>query len=230
MYCSYCGHQLGSDAKFCSNCGKAVNSESTSLNHPVSIATSGSGDYRLIFVDRNQCPSDEAEDLIVELLGYSADDADQFVDLAPIEIAENLSALQARTLAQAFTEYGCQVSIVNEHGDHVDLSEKATSSIFDENGNLLTKAALIIGALTLVNRVTSYRRYKKPSLLERLFKPRYQPAPIRRRKPKFSIFAPAPKPKPVIVQPRPHHRSAPAPRRNSAITHRPPTRNHRPRY
>lgn len=221
MYCTKCGNQIVTGSNYCPHCGTAVN---TALTHaettvPVtvpSIASSGSGDYRLIFVDRNQCSASDAEELIQDLLGYSAEDADQFVDLAPIEIADNLSALQARTLAQAFTEYGCQMSIMNENGDTVDLSEKATSSVFDEDGNLIAKAAMILGALTLVNQVTSYRRYKKPSLLERLFRPRYQPLPPKRRKPRFSLFhpipKPAPKPKPV---PRSHNRPSPAPVRRS---------------
>lgn len=228
MYCIRCGHQLVSGAKFCSNCGASVSEEpNLSSFSQVSIASSGSGDYRLILVDCDQCAKEDAEDLIVELLGYSSEDADQFVEMTPIEIAENLSALQARTLAQAFTECGCQMSIVNEQGDYIDLSEKATSSVFDDNGNLIAKAAAVLGALTLVNRVTSYRRHRKPSLLERLFKPRYQPRPVRRRKPSFSMFAPKPRP---VAFPRHHVKPTPSPARHRPNHgHRPPHSGRRPR-
>ena len=60
---------------------------------------------------------------------------------------------------------------------YVDLTSKATSSVFDSGGKLLAGAAAIIGALTVANRISSYRRYKKPSLLERLFHLNYKPAP-----------------------------------------------------
>ena len=120
-----------------------------------------------------------------------------------MEISDNLSFLQPRTLAQAFYEYGCQVSIVDTNGDHIDVSEKATSSVYDNDGILITKAAAIIGALTLVNRVTSYRRYKKMSLLGRLFVPRYVPVPP---KPKYyykSIFSPIRKLEPIFHPAKP---------------------------
>ena len=57
------------------------------------------------------------------------------------------------------------------------MTSHATSSIFDNSGNLLAGAAAIIGALTVANRISAYRRYKRPSLLERLFRISYIPNP-----------------------------------------------------
>ena len=217
MFCTHCGKQLSSGMNFCPYCGQAVSSSVPALStqevKSVPIVSSGSGEYRLILVDRNTCSAEKAEDLIQELLGYSAEDADQFVDLAPIEIADNLSALQARILAQAFTEYGCQMVILDEQGEAVDFSEKATAAVYDDDGNLIAKAAAVIGALTLANRVTSYRRYRKPSLLDRLFQPRYTPRPPKPRKqswmtPRFA--EPAPRPARRSAPVRSHTRPAPA--------------------
>lgn len=39
MYCKYCGTELNNDAKFCPNCGKPVNEE-TSLNQTKAIQSS----------------------------------------------------------------------------------------------------------------------------------------------------------------------------------------------
>ena len=57
----------------------------------------------------------------------------------------------------------------------VYLSKNASGSLFDVDGSLLAKAAAVIGALTIANRVTSYKTIKKPSLLERIFRPLFQP-------------------------------------------------------
>ncbi len=59
----------------------------------------------------------------------------------------------------------------------MDLTNNAVTSVFDKAGNLLAGAAAIIGALTVSNRIRSYRRYKTPSLLERIFHIGYKPQP-----------------------------------------------------
>ena len=97
--------------------------------------------------------------------------------MAPVVVGERLTASEAQTVAQLFSEYGVQVSITNQEDQYVDLASNATTSVFDNNGGLLAGAAAIIGALTVANRIKSYRRYKKPSLLERLFRLSYKPNP-----------------------------------------------------
>lgn len=211
MYCIHCGKPLAENANFCANCGASVHN---SVSVSSSIASSGSGDHRLILVDRNECSRVDVENLLCDLLGYSAEDADRLVELSPVEIADNLSELQAKTLAQVFTEYGCQISIIDDEGEFVDLSDKADSSVFDLEGNLLEKTLAVIAALTVINRVTSYRRYKKPSLLERIFKPKYTilPVKIKRHRPHGRA------PLPILPTPqvKAHQRALPRqPRRHS---------------
>ena len=216
MYCQNCGASIASNANFCPNCGKSVTTTALSTSYNTTIASSGNGDYRLVLVDNGSCTKNNTEELLCDLLGYNEEDADRFVEYAPVEVADNLSELQARTLAQVFTEYGCQMLVMDDQGDIVDIDDKADSSVFDLDGNLLAKAAAIIAGLTLLNKVTSYRRYKKPSLLERIFKPRYKVVP-----PKPRRYRPIPPKKPsvleMLLKPKPAPkpvRKAPTPRPN----------------
>lgn len=195
MYCQNCGASVSSNANFCPNCGKSLSTTSLSTAFSSTIASSGNGDYRLVLVDNGTCSKNNTEELLCDLLGYNEEDADRFVEYAPVEVADNLSELQARTLAQVFTEYGCQMLVMDESGDVVDITNKADSSVFDLDGNLLAKAAAVIGGLTLLNKVTSYRRYKKTSLLERVFRPRYKVEP-----PKPRRHRPTPPKKPGLLE------------------------------
>ena len=128
--------------------------------------------------------------------------------MAPVVVGERLNANEASTVAQLLTEYGIQVSITNQSDQYVDLTNKATTSVFDKAGNLLAGAAAVIGALTVGNRIRSYRRYKKPSLLERIFRIGYKPEPpTYRRNFRPPVNNPAPpEPRRTIRTPeRPHH-------------------------
>ena len=146
------------------------------MNKAVSTAQS-SNRYNLVLVSRGNCNAVMAGDLLEDVFGYTDAESANLVNMAPVVVGENLTAEEAATVAQMFTEYGMQVSVTDREDKYVDLTGNATSSIFDNSGNLLAGAAAIIGALTVANRITSYRRYKKPSLLERLFHLRYDPTP-----------------------------------------------------
>lgn len=146
------------------------------MNKAVSTAQS-SNRYNLVLVSLGNCNAVMAGDLLEDVFGYTDAESANLVNMAPVVVGENLTAEEAATVAQMFTEYGMQVSVTDREDKYVDLTGNATSSIFDNSGNLLAGAAAIIGALTVANRITSYRRYKKPSLLERLFHLRYDPAP-----------------------------------------------------
>ena len=146
------------------------------MNKAVSTAQS-SNRYNLVLVSRGNCNAVMAGDLLEDVFGYTDAESANLVNMAPVVVGENLTAEEAATVAQMFTEYGMQVSVTDREDKYVDLTGNATSSIFDNSGNRLAGAAAIIGALTVANRITSYRRYKKPSLLERLFHLRYDPAP-----------------------------------------------------
>ena len=179
MYCGNCGAEMTAQTNFCPYCGAALRSETTSislLNKAASTARSANA-YSLVLVSRGTCDAVMAGDLLEDVFGYTDAESSNLVRMAPVVVGENLTAAEAATVAQMYTEYGMEVSVTDRQDQYVDLSSRATSSIFDGTGSLLTGAAAIIGALTVANRISSYRRYKRPSLLERLFRISYKPAP-----------------------------------------------------
>ena len=178
MYCKNCGAEV-TGGNFCSYCGQALTETTPSvslLNKAVSTAND-SNLYSLVLVSCGTCSKTQTGDLLEDIFGYTDAESNNLVNMAPVVVGERLNANEASTVAQLLTEYGVQVSITNQSDQYVDLTSKATTSIFDSAGNLLAGAAAIIGALTVSNRIRSYRRYKKPSLLERLFHIGYKPQP-----------------------------------------------------
>ncbi len=178
MYCKNCGAEVN-DGNFCPYCGQALKETTASislLNKAVSTANL-TDEYNLVLVSCGSCSKTMTGDLLEDVFGYTDAESTSLVNMAPVAVGERLNASEAETVAQLFTEYGVQVSITNQQDQYVDLTDNATTSIFDKAGNLLAGAAAIIGALTVSNRIRSYRRYKKPSLLERLFHISYKPNP-----------------------------------------------------
>lgn len=212
MYCKNCGAELTEQSNFCPYCGSALQSATTSislLNKAASTAQAANV-YNLVLISRGSCDATMAGDLLEDVFGYTDAESGNLVKMAPVIVGENLTAEEAATVAQLYTEYGMQVSVTDSKDQYVDLTSKATSSVFDSGGKLLAGAAAIIGALTVANRISSYRRYKKPSLLERLFHLNYKPAPpIYKRN-----FRPRLKPQPMeprrtIKRPPPQPSRAP---------------------
>ena len=178
MYCKNCGAEV-TGGNFCSCCGCALTETTPSislLNKAVSTANA-SDQYNLVLVSCGTCSRIQTGDLLEDIFGYTDAESTNLVNMAPVVVGERLTANEARTVAQLLTEYGVQVSITNQADQYVDLTDNATSSVFDQAGNLLAGAAAIIGALTVRNRIKSYRRYKKPSLLERIFNIGFKPTP-----------------------------------------------------
>ncbi|MBR5109602.1 MAG: zinc ribbon domain-containing protein [Clostridia bacterium] len=178
MYCKNCGAEVNG-GNFCSYCGQPLIETTASIslmNKAVSTANLDN-QYSLVLVSCGTCSKVMTGDLLEDVFGYTDAESTNLVNMAPVVVGERLNANEAQTVAQLFTEYGAQVSITNQADQYVDLTANATSSIFDKAGNLLSGAAAIIGALTVSNRIRSYRRFKKPSLLERLFHIRYKPEP-----------------------------------------------------
>ena len=222
MYCKNCGAEV-TGGNFCSYCGTALTGTTASislLNKAVSTANS-TDQYNLVLVSCGSCNKTMAGDLLEDIFGYTDAESTNLISMAPVVVGERLTASEAMTVAQMLTEYGIQVSVTNQNDQYVDLTSKATTSIFDNAGNLLTGAAAIIGALTVNNRIRSYRRYKKPSLLERLFHIGYKPnPPVYQRnfrphlnpapaEPRRTIRTPQPMRQPQRRQPQSSH-SAPA--------------------
>lgn len=178
MYCKNCGAEVNG-GNFCSYCGHALTETTSSIslmNKAVSTANL-TDQYNLVLVSCGSCNKIMTGDLLEDVFGYTDAESSNLVNMAPVVVGERLNASEARTVAQLFTEYGVEVSITNQQDQYVDLTGNAVSSVFDSSGNLLAGAAAIIGALTVANRIRSYRRYKKPSLLERIFHIGYKPQP-----------------------------------------------------
>ena len=118
-----------------------------------------------------------------DLLGYTKTTAAELLREVPVEIADELTELQAVTVAQALSEYGMEVTIVDENDAYVDFSGRSKSSVFEADGMLINSAMTILATLTAANRVHRYRRYRRPSFFNLLFRPQYkvvQPVHIRR--------------------------------------------------
>ena len=179
MYCKNCGAELTRQSNFCPNCGSALQSAQNAVSLPDEAAPTAqsSNRYNLVLVSKGNCNETMAGDLLEDVFGYTDAESARLVKMAPVVVGENLTAEEAATIARMYTEYGLQVSITDSRDQYVDLSDKAASSVFDSSGKLLSGAAAIIGALTVANRISSFRRYKKPSLLARLFRFAFRPSP-----------------------------------------------------
>ena len=178
MFCKNCGAEV-TGGNFCSYCGQALTETTASIslmNKAVSTANL-TDQYNLVLVSCGSCSKIMTGDLLEDVFGYTDAESTNLVNMAPVVVGERLNASEAKTVAQLFTEYGVEVSVTNRQDQYVDLTGSATSSIFDKAGNLLAGAAAVIGALTVSNRIHSFRRYKKPSLLERIFRINYKPEP-----------------------------------------------------
>ena len=163
-------------------------------------------EYNLVLVSCGSCSKTMTGDLLEDVFGYTDAESTALVNMAPVVVGERLNANEAKTVAQLFTEYGVQVSVTNQQDQYMDLTSKATNSVFDSAGNLLAGAAAVIGALTVSNRIRSYRRYKKPSLLERLFQISYRPnPPVYQRNFRPRLSPPSLEPRKVIRKSPPQH-------------------------
>ena len=184
MFCGNCGAELTAQSNFCPYCGSAMQPRTAtiSLFDKASSTAKATNVYNLVLVSPGTCSNTMAGDLLEDVFGYTDAESANLVKMCPVIVGENLTAEEAATVAQMYTEYGMEVSITDKEDKYVDLTSKATSSVFDSSGNLLRDVAAVIGALTVANRITSSRRYKRPTLLERLCHLNYSPyTPVYRR-------------------------------------------------
>ena len=146
-YCSNCGALIDGAVRYCPNCGVAVNLAVATTNNNVI------GDYRVILISRGSCSRTNAINLLEDLFEYTTAQAASIVDGAPMEAAIGLTATQAQYIAQALSEYGMDVSVYNSNG-YVDLGAKATTSVYNSDGTLLSAVATALLGLGAVNRVS----------------------------------------------------------------------------
>lgn len=192
MYCPNCGAEIQSGINFCPYCGTSLN-----VTAAVSVSNNTQNEYQLVLVSRGTCDSATLKNLLEDVFGYSYLQSSSLISSIPVQIAQNLSDEEAAVIAQMFAEYGAEVTVLDEKQSYVDLSHKASSSIFGSDGSLLAKAAAVIGALSAVNRVTHYTTIRKPSLLERIFRPLFRPKPPKRYVPIRHQTRPVHRPKPI---------------------------------
>ncbi|MBQ6594420.1 MAG: zinc ribbon domain-containing protein [Clostridia bacterium] len=205
-FCPNCGRALDVGARFCSNCGTQVSAAVVNTGS----AASSAADYKVILVNRGSCTKAIANDVLNDLLGYTDAQADQILNNLPIEVACNLTAIQAQYIAQAITEYGMEVAVCNTYG-YVDIANTAMNTVYKKDGSLMDTVAGIFMGLSAANRITRLTRWTRPAPL--VFRPRYvRPAPVphvRRRVRPVPSPIPGPRPVPRPVAPRP---AAPGPR------------------
>lgn len=176
-YCKYCGNEVSEDARYCPNCGKPLTGTVVETVSPVIEPDDLDEGYRVVLFSRGTCNKITAKEVLMDLLGYSSSTVTDLLDEMPVEIADELNYTQATVIAQALSEYGMEVTIVDENNKYVNVASNKLTSVFDTTGALVAGALATLATLTAANRVHRYRRYRKPSLLSLLFKPSYKPAP-----------------------------------------------------
>ena len=152
MFCKNCGAEVNG-GNFCQYCGQPLTETTASIslmNKAVSTANLDD-QYSLVLVSCGSNSKTMTGDLLEDVFGYTDAESAALVNMAPVVVGERLTADEAQTVAQLFTEYGVQVSITNQEDQYIDLTSYATNSVFDSSGNLLAGAAAIIGELTVAN-------------------------------------------------------------------------------
>ena len=223
MYCPNCGAQVETAANFCPYCGSQLTisnvapvTVNTAAVNAASVIPVSAGSVTLtgdmvMLVSLGSCTQANASALLQQLCGYSAEDALLMVRSLPVTVAQGLTDLQARTLAQALSEYGMEVSVYDGTGWR-EL-ESTGSSVWDKAGALIAGAASALGLIGLKNRITRdlMRRWDYPyrftgsrppvyrlhnTLLRQTPPPRPQPKPQPRPR-----VEPAPRPQPAYQRP-----------------------------
>lgn len=195
-FCPNCGQRVEESMRFCPSCGSALTTDAVhgtvtddayQTNASSNVGTQGN-DYRLVLISCGTCAVSTAQELLQNVLGYTASEASTLTRQVPIEIAQSLSFQQALDISRMFTEYGMQIAVYNSSG-YVNMNQYATSSVFNSDGSILKTVAVSLAALTAVNRVKHFLRWTIPNPLRFLFTPNYRygapppPRPIHRAPP-----------------------------------------------
>ena len=180
-YCQYCGAPVAPDANFCSSCGAPVPAEAivpAAETAPVAAPApapydDGSMDFSVVLYSIGTCARSYADDLLVDVLGYTGSEARKILRVLPTEIARLLTFRQAQYIAQALTEYGMQVVVLKGDAE-IDIAPYATGSVYNSDGSFLSGVLTALASITVANRIRSFRRWTRTSLLSMLFAPRYR--------------------------------------------------------
>ncbi len=197
-YCPYCGNEVTDAMSFCPNCGAQLPSSNTVTSYTgYSTVQNTAGDYRVYITGLGTARKADVADLLEDTLGYSSALAAQLLNNMPVQIAGNLSLQQAAVLAQAFEEYGVELSVTNGEESADIASVTSSASLFNTDGTFLASAAAVLATLGAVNRLTTINKPKKPGLLSRIFHSLFDV----RRKPPVHVRRTI-RPRPVVQPPR----------------------------
>lgn len=220
-FCPNCGVELNGSPNFCPNCGQKLGvyqyeagtaqaSYTTASTSSASSAVSDTSEelpvHDVVLVRLDSCPKATCLDLLEDLLGYSTDLAEGVIKECPALIATSLTKRQAITIAQAFSEYGADMTIYTPDGAidfegkeptvHITANSYSSGgyngSIFKSDGTMIGLAAAVIGSLTAANLISSAGTYHRPGVYDNLFRPGYTTRPA-----KYAKRPPAPAPKPA---------------------------------
>ncbi len=181
-FCSYCGKELSADARFCPSCGSpaepaaVIPAQEVMPAAPVNtvpVNVPETADYGIVLYSIGTCAKSYADDVLEDILGYSDRESKQLLKMLPAQIAQYLTAEQARYIAQALTEYGMQVAIYMGQTP-VDLGQYATQSVFNSDGSFVAAALAALAGITVTNRIRKFRRWTLSNILSALFAPRYR--------------------------------------------------------
>ena len=212
MFCPNCGTQLATGVNFCPECG-------TQVNNIARTATVEEKGNRVMLVSLGDCARPTALALLQQVCGYSPEEAVLIIDNTPLTVARGLSDAQARYLAQAFAEYGMEVSVYDGSGWR-DW-ESSSTSVWDQAGGLMASVAAALGLISLDNRISR----------EKIHRMEYPYGYNGARPPVYRLHntlraAPPRRVTPAAVRPPVHHappppRPAPAPVNRPAVAPRP---------
>ena len=201
-YCTYCGSAMEDEANYCPSCGREAYDAGMKRPEEAEPEDRDIG-FRVVLFSRGSCSLKMTKEVLCDLLGYTTATVEDLLDNMPVEVADELTQLQAVTITQVLAEYGMEVTIVDENDNYADLSDLAQTSVFDSRGVMLESTLRTLATLSALNRVHRYRRYRRPSLLSLLFMPNYvRPRPVHVRR--QINLDPEPRRR-IVIQQRPSH-------------------------
>lgn len=152
--------------------------------------------HDVVLVRLDSCPKDTCLDLLEDLLGYSTDLAENVVTECPALIATSLTKQQAVTIAQAFSEYGADMTIYTPDGAidfegkeraHISASNYSNNgyngSIYKADGSMIGLAAAVIGTLTAANLISGVNTFNRPGVYDNPFRPGFTTRPKKTTRP-----------------------------------------------
>lgn len=214
-YCPNCGSLIQSPSNYCPNCGFCLTSASAAgtvqKEEPASAVSGTARDllprYDVVLVRLGSCSKTACAELIQDMLGCSSTLTESMLRQLPVLLAANLTESQAMTIAQAFCEYGADMTVYTPDGA-VDLAGKAVTPVFDDDSAFTAAAAATLATLTAANCVRQVIRWDRPDLYDHIFRTEYRrPAPPRHMRRRLDPPA-SPRPQLTGRPPQDMHRRA----------------------